>query len=119
MKRILCALALFVLPGAARACDTYTGSFSTGCVTVYSNGGCATACYITPSFSTKHEWKSTAPGTITLTHTAFTITFSDTDWQFHLKWKDKELAVSWELKDVEAKGVERATDREAAGLPLE
>lgn len=80
--------------------------------------GC-NSCDGTPSFSTVHKWKPAGPGTLELGGTSFRIVFDDADFNYHLKWKARELAASSELAEVERKGVTRASDRQDAGLPLE
>lgn len=116
MKSLLVGAVLFVVPGLAMAqsCCLTVGTASCA-------GNCGSVLYADSgtSFSTKHTWKMTSSGKLTLSDTGFFIVFTESDFLYHLKWHDKELSSDGSLGVVERRGVALATDRQEAGLPLE
>lgn len=120
MKKLLVGVALLFAPVAARADCGGCLIGTTGLVaTCCSYNGCGNCGVEQPSFSTKHTWKVTDKGVLGLTGTAFKIVFDAADFQYHLKWKDKELSASADLSTVERAGVGRASDLQDAGMALE
>lgn len=112
MKSLLFVVGLSVLPGIAAAQGCYN------CLTA-SSGTITYCCDSGTSFSTKHTWKVEKPGTLALSGTAFRIVFSDADFQYHLRWREKELSADGSLSVTQRRGVALATDRQDAGLALE
>lgn len=104
-------LGLVVSPPAARG-QTCCGS-TYSCVSV----GCGVSSG--DSFSTKHEWKQKAAGTLALDGTGFTIAFDVVTFTYALQWRGKEIAHDVGLDAMKRMGVSRAVDMQAVGVPLE
>ena len=107
------AVAMIALPLVANA-QTACCIGSSSNVMYVGNCDCSTS----PTLTTVQHWVLGVPGHYALEGTAMTITFSLTDFKYHLLWDAREVDAFDSLRDAEWKGVHRMEDFQKSGFPL-